>query len=187
MLKLLNCVLSTGKVHELYPNEDVEIYWECPGLSSNLLDPKLTLREAALLPQEMVEKCTAAIRVTITIDPQREGSDWKRPLCKGLGYLWTWAANTTSQNSCQLLRGRPAFPRDPAITCQLQEEAKADELGSLGILSSLVAPLGLETGQVPGSMGTGKVLRPFTTVWGTKTERLGHHPSITTDLKTPPL
>lgn len=75
MLKWLNSVLSTGKVHELYLNKEVEIYWECLDLSSNLLEPKWTLHEAALLPQEMFEKCTAVIRATIAIAPQREGSD----------------------------------------------------------------------------------------------------------------
>lgn len=68
-------MLSAGKAHELYLNKDVGICWECLDFSSNLLDPKLALHEAASLPQETFEKRTAVMRATITIAPQRKGSD----------------------------------------------------------------------------------------------------------------
>lgn len=68
-------MLSAGKMHELYLNKDVEICWECLDFSSDRLDPKLALHAAALLPQETFEKHTAVMRATITIAPQREGSD----------------------------------------------------------------------------------------------------------------
>lgn len=68
-------MLSAGKSHELYLNKDVGICWECLDFSSNMLDPKLALHEASLLPQETFEKHTAVMRATITITPQREGSD----------------------------------------------------------------------------------------------------------------
>lgn len=77
-----------------------------------------------------------------------------RPLSKGIGYLWAQATNTVAS----FPEAGPHSPRDPALTCQLQGEAKADKLVSLAILSSLVAPLGPETGQVPGSVDTGNVL-----------------------------
>lgn len=148
-------MLSAGKAHELYFNKDVGICWECLDFSSNMLDPKLALHEASLLPQETWETHCRHEGYYHNYSSERRFR-LNRPLSKGIGYLWAQGANTVAS----FPEAGPHFPRDPAITCQLQGEAKADKLVSPGILSSLAAPLGPETGQVPGSVDTGKVLRP---------------------------